>query len=425
MSGIEQNFVFGKRTSTVKFRAYAQRHGSLLDLDSSLSQYINYEINYDDSFADDERTQLEVETSYCSQGVAMLDLNSEDEPDVRLAFTSTQNFMIGIFMLMLMVIPLSIIGPLTIGLPANDVHVKITWRNYGCTLATIPLWILLYVLKGKELNLAHDFQPRILFRNFISAICLFSWTTGLILGCSLTVTSHADIMYSSSGVYILMATLITCQSVHILELVGYFMYFIGVYIMLIDESAFKTGINGHSYLGDMYAFIGAGFWALFSYINRNNNNKLHPLVTLTQISIFSSLMQMAIFPFLVKSPGFFSFDPFNGAFGWLTDSHAFLLVVVNALITGIIGNFGFYWSYYYWPMQIVAGSMLIEPFLAQIAGIMLGQDEIPGVKTLIGCIVISLGFVISGFGTRYKTMNNQKRKDSVYSSQGDYTRLGE
>jgi len=115
------------------------------------------------------------------------------------------------------------------------------------------------VLKGKELNLAHDFQPRILFRNFISAICLFSWTTGLILGCSLTVTSHADIMYSSSGVYILMATLITCQSVHILELVGYFMYFIGVYIMLIDESAFKTGINGHSYLGDMYAFIGAGF----------------------------------------------------------------------------------------------------------------------------------------------------------------------
>jgi len=139
MSGIEQNFVFGKRTSIVKFRAYAQRHGSLLDLDSSLSQYINYEINYDDSFADDERTQLEVETSYCSQGVAMLDLNSEDEPDVRLAFTSTQNFMIGIFMLMLMVIPLSIIGPLTIGLPANDVHVKITWRNYGCTLATIPL----------------------------------------------------------------------------------------------------------------------------------------------------------------------------------------------------------------------------------------------------------------------------------------------
>jgi len=104
-----------------------------------------------------------------------------------------------------------------------------------------------------------DFQPHILFKNFISAGCLFAWTTGLIIGCSMTVTSHALIMYSSSGVYILMITLITCQTVHILEIFGYAMYLVGVYFMFTDESATKVGMGGQSYLGDLYAFLGAGF----------------------------------------------------------------------------------------------------------------------------------------------------------------------
>lgn len=66
-------------------------------------------------------------------------------------------------------------------------------------------------------------------------------------------------MYSSSGVYILFISLITCQPVHILELFGYFMYFVGVYFMFTDPHATKTGMDGQSYLGDLLAFIGAGF----------------------------------------------------------------------------------------------------------------------------------------------------------------------
>jgi len=134
---------------------------------------------------------------------------------------------------------------------------------------------------------------------------------------------------------------------------------------------------------------------------------------------------MFVFPFLVTSPAeFFSFNPYTGVLGWMADKDSFIFVMfVIAPITGIIGNLGFYCAYYYWPMQIVAGTMLIEPFLAQIAGVMLGQDEIPGVKTLIGCVTITLGFFVSGFGARYKTMNKEKRRESMSIQDGDYKLL--
>ena len=56
----------------------------------------------------------------------------------------------------------------------------------------------------------------------------------------------------------------------------------------------------------------------------------------------------------------------------------------------------------YFPIQIVAGAMLLEPFFAQLAGILLGQDKMPGINTLFGLILMSIGFIIAGFGAKCK-----------------------
>lgn len=181
-----------------------------------------------------------------------------EEQYVNLAFTNKKNFCLGLLMLFLMVFPCSIIGPLTISLPAKDVFVQTAWRNQGCAFAGVPLLALMYVLKPSEMNFARDFSREVLVKNFVSSFFLFCWNTGLILGCSMTITSHADIMYSSSGVYILLVSLITCKPVHFLEIFGYAMYGFGVYFMFTDPLASKTGMDGQSYLGDLYAFLGAG-----------------------------------------------------------------------------------------------------------------------------------------------------------------------
>lgn len=135
---------------------------------------------------------------------------------------------------------------------------------------------------------------------------------------------------------------------------------------------------------------------------------------------------MLFFPFLVSSGNFFSFDPEYGVLGWLNDSYAFVLVaLINAPLTGVLGNLGFYTAYYYWPMQIVAGTMLIEPFIAQVVGVVLGQDEAPGAKTWIGCIVITLGFLIAGLGAKFKSTSKEEvsKPEELWSDNSEYTRI--
>lgn len=248
-----------------------------------------------------------------------------------------------------------------------------------------------------------DFSLDVFIIQMKVGFLLFVWAVTYVIGCSMTVTSHADIMYCSSGVYIFFATLLTCGTIHRLEIVGYSMFFIGVYLMFTDPFATKAGMESQSYLGDFYAFIGAGASALCIYYSKKNV-KLMPIVSLTQIFIVFVFFTYAIFPFLTSSPNFFSFDPEYGAFGFLVDWNAFVDVMcINAPITGILGNLGFYGSFFYFPIEIVSGVMLLEPFCAQTAGILLGQDEIPGIKTLLGLIVISAGFLFAGFGAMYKT----------------------
>ena len=385
--------------------------------DEEIKIYLTEEINDDISnHEEDENMSPAKSILLSSLKFSFLNHSFLKNCDGYLAFTSRMNFWIGVFMLFLMVVPCSIIGPLTVGLPAHDAYVKSSWRFQGWTILAVILLIVMYVTKWDNLNFKRDFSYNILVRHAYLSIFTLSWATGYVLGCSLTITSHADIMYWSSGVWIFIITLLTCKTVHKLEIYGYFIYLIGVYLMFTDPSASKTWMDGQSYIGDLYAFIGAGSWAVFTYLNKINNPNLHPMVTLTQMFVFWTIYQFIFFSFLSTSNNFFSFDPTLGVFGWLNDSYSFFLLMwINAPITGILANIGFFSSFKYFPIEIVAGVMLIEPFFAQLAGVVLGQDEIPGIKTIIGIIVITVAFVIVGFGAKYKTQDELKKNEENLS----------
>jgi hypothetical protein len=125
-------------------------------------------------------------------------------------------------------------------------------------MVAIPMTLFLYWYKGDQMSIRNDFSLEKMKRILVNSFLIFLWNLGLILGCSLTITSHADIMYSSGGVYLVAFAAITCKYVHKLEYMGYGLYFIGVWMMFTDPLATKTGMDGQSYLGDLYAFIGAG-----------------------------------------------------------------------------------------------------------------------------------------------------------------------
>lgn len=99
-----------------------------------------------------------------------------------------------------------------------------------------------------------------------------------------------------------------------------------------------------------------------------------------------------------------SFDPGFGVFAWFaTPSTAIYMLLVVSPIAGIVNNVSFFAAYHYWPMQIIAGTILLQPYISQVVGVLLGQDEIPGFRTGFGLAVIAVGISIASYGTKIKT----------------------
>ena len=55
---------------------------------------------------------------------------------------------------------------------------------------------------------------------------------------------------------------------------------------------------------------------------------------------------------------------------------------------------------------------MLEPFVAQAAGIFLGQDEVPGIKTLIGCLLITAWYALASLGSKLKEQILSRSNDT-------------
>jgi hypothetical protein len=352
-----------------------------------------------------------VETSLIMHEMAVKEeINPLEEPDVKLAFTGTKNLIIGIIVLSLFVINGSMVGPLTVFLPAKSPLIKAMWRTQSNFSNGIFLMIGLYIWKWKEMSFKRDHSPKMLTNSAITAFLGFLWYVGLVVGCSMTITSHAMVMYSSSGVYMLAWALITGAKIHRFEFYGYGLFFLGVFLMLTDPYAVKSGGTGNQYVGDLITFLGAGFGAISGYYNSKNSKIIHPVVIMNHCFVFSTLFQITLASFILGPSRVLSFDKEYGAFGWIADSETFwFLFSVVAPFNGMVCNVCFYVSYYFWPMEIIAGAILTEPFISQVVGVMMGQDKVPGFRTIFGLTIITFGTLISSYGSRVKAVETVQK----------------
>ena len=105
-------------------------------------------------------------------------------------------------MLFLIIVSCSIIGPLKIGLPAKDTYIKAIWRIQGWAIANFIIIAIMYLISPSSYYIKKAFSWSSLKSTAILGFLLITWATRYILGWSLTITSHVDIMYSSSWVWI-------------------------------------------------------------------------------------------------------------------------------------------------------------------------------------------------------------------------------
>lgn len=233
----------------------------------------------------------------------------------------------------------------------------------------------------------------------------------------MTVTAHAHVLFSSTGVYILLISLITFRPVHKFEILGYMIFAIGIFITITDPVARKAEGGTHPIMGDLIAFIGAGFGAVVGLLSHTNCQIFHPLALLMQMFFFITLLQLAIFPFLQDNPLYYSFDIAEGAFGWMVNLKAFIyLETVVVPVTSILGNIGFLKCFQYWPTEIVSVILLFEPIVCEIMAVLLGQDDIPGIHTLLGILIIGFGLFLASYGAKEKVNEEFNSKNVQFNT---------
>ena len=60
-------------------------------------------------------------------------------------------------------------------------------------------------------------------------------------------------------------------------------------------------------------------------------------------------------------------------------------------------------------MEIIAGAILTQPFFSQIAGVLMGQDRIPGFRTILGLGIITVATFATSYGARLKAIEEVEK----------------
>ena len=317
------------------------------------------------------------------------------------------NFIIGVVLLLLVLVPGALKGPLTISLPPESPLIKLIWRTQGGLIISILISVFMYVRNGATMSFWNDTTIEILIDNALRSFLGFIWATGLILGCSLTVTSHAQITNNATGVFIIMFSALTWVKLSKYDLIGHGVWIIGVAVIIFDPHAIKFDSNKPSIIGALIPLIGAGFGSILTFMS-HSKKRLHPIITMTQFYFFSVIYQLIIFPLFTDSHKFYTLDPINGAFGWLCSFKNVVVVLwIVSPLTGVLEKLFYLAANNYFSLQTISILIVFEPFIGQFFGVLLGQDHIPGAMTFIGLIVTTIGFGIASYGERdSSTMKN-------------------
>ena len=184
------------------------------------------------------------------------------------------------------------------------------------------------------MNFCHDLSPEILIESAIRSFLGFIWATGLVIGWSMAVTFHAQIMNNATGIYIILLSAITWAKQNKYDLIGYGIWIISATIVILDPLAIKMDSNEPSIIGAIISLIRAGFGSLLTFIGHNKKSP-HLIITKTQFYLFSVIYQLVIFLIFANSQNFYTMDQAHETFGWLSNIKN--LVIVLCIVSPLIG----------------------------------------------------------------------------------------
>lgn len=154
------------------------------------------------------------------------------EESTKLAYKTCKDMVIGIILLLSMIIPGSIKAPLTISLPPEGPLLQLAWRTQGGLLISLIISSFLYIFNRKSMSFTKDTAIPVLLDSALRSFLGFIWITGLVIGCSMTITSHALAMNSATGIYIIVISVIKKAEIDKFEYIGHSIFILGAIIMI-------------------------------------------------------------------------------------------------------------------------------------------------------------------------------------------------
>lgn len=181
---------------------------------------------------------------------------------------------------------------------------------------------------------------------------------------------------------------ITCKKQFREDIIGTLFIIIGAGIVIGDPMAARVGeeINmAVSFLSLLGNIPGALFWIL----SKKCNDYIDPKSKLVYLN-WCQVLYNIIASFIYDKSDFFSIT--KGVFGYLPWTSFYQTIFVNFFLCGFLAGFwgisGYVWATEYFSDIVVMNTLLLEPFLSQVIGVMINIDKPPGAMTIIGVLIV-------------------------------------
>jgi drug/metabolite transporter (DMT)-like permease len=155
-------------------------------------------------------------------------------------------------------------------------------------------------------------------------------------------------------------------------------------------------------LGDLLSFVSSVFFAI-NLLSATETRKRLSLFIYTFCTSCVAVLTLSMFTILFEG------TPMDGSrnslFGWLFDKELFQIICLFGFTVGMIGLLGLNFAVKYVHPLLLAVIQLLDPPLTALMAWIGNLEPIPGLSTLIGVVIVTIGigFVIVGEHKRKKT----------------------
>lgn len=179
-------------------------------------------------------------------------------------------------------------------------------------------------------------------------------------------------------------------------------------MLMSDGNSAKSSGETDIVTGDMIAALSCVSFAINLVLYDVIIKKCNVFAVIAVISLFTVVNFAA---FQVISDGFswdyLSMDPVTGWFGCYASENIWITLGLVGPFSQMLGNSGYAFGLMIAPPEIMGTLFLLEPFSGQIMSVLFGLDEIPGIFTALGTIVITMGIYVTAKGSTKREMEEQ------------------